>query len=147
MKTNQPLLDYLATCSEVSLQSFELARLNDVANLRQQLLEQMLATVDQIVEADIQARLAQWVCKRRRTSRRSPQRVPRNRETRERQYVLPVPVAAGDPPKSPSLPTKGFMRLAKPIHQPTASQHSYSLKLASAGSPLSNLTNPFTISA
>lgn len=66
MKTNQPLLDYLATCSENSLQAFELVRLNEAAALRQQLLQQICAIVDEMVEADTQARLARWICDQRR---------------------------------------------------------------------------------
>ena len=66
MKTNQPLLDYLATCSENSLQAFELVRLNEAAALRQQLMQQICGIVDEMVEADTQARLARWICDQRR---------------------------------------------------------------------------------
>lgn len=74
MKANQPLLEYLATCSEASLQSFELARLNDAANLRQELMQQIVATVDELVEADTQARLARWMNNLRRRTPHNTQR-------------------------------------------------------------------------
>jgi hypothetical protein len=56
------MLDYLATCSKTSLESFELARLNDLANLRKHMIE----IVNEWVEADIQARIAEWVLLHRR---------------------------------------------------------------------------------
>jgi len=57
MKTNKPMLEYLATCSRHSLEAFELARLNERANLRKQLIE----VLDQWVEADVQSRVAGWI--------------------------------------------------------------------------------------
>lgn len=62
MKTTKPMLEYLATCSTVSLESFELARLNDRANLRKHMTE----LLDEIIEVDIQARVAEWVLLQRR---------------------------------------------------------------------------------
>lgn len=56
MKTTEPMLEYLASCSKTSLQSFQLARLNDRAILREQIIQLM----DELVEADIQARIAEW---------------------------------------------------------------------------------------
>lgn len=91
MKTSQSLLDYLASCSESSLHAFELARLNDVANLHQQLVQQISATVGKIVEAEIQAGIANWIGNSRRYTRRaSDQLSGRSREIREAQYSLPI---------------------------------------------------------
>jgi hypothetical protein len=133
MKTTQPLLDYLATCSQSSLQSFELARLNDVSNLRQQLFEKIMATVEEMIEADIQARLAHWVQGRRRPSRRSSQRVRHSREIREAQFALPLPAAAGNPPEFPPLRTNGVLRLATPVGSPISSPSPQRPKLTTAG--------------
>jgi hypothetical protein len=79
MKYSQPFLNYLATCSEASLRSFELARLNEVANLRQQLSERLAEIVEQMVEAGVQARLAGLAFDRRRASSR---RVAQSQERR-----------------------------------------------------------------
>ncbi|MGH9727035.1 MAG: hypothetical protein ACRD4V_00400 [Candidatus Acidiferrales bacterium] len=91
MKTTKPMLDYLATCSQTSLESFQLARLNDLANLRKQMIE----IVDQWVESDIQARIAEWILVRRRQqgALRPPQSV---RRMRSKQRPLPLIATPGD---------------------------------------------------
>ncbi|MGC1935323.1 MAG: hypothetical protein WA681_09915, partial [Candidatus Acidiferrales bacterium] len=48
------------------LEAFELARLNERANLRKELAE----VLDEWVEVDIQARVAEWILVRRRQQRR-----------------------------------------------------------------------------
>ncbi|HKV27163.1 MAG TPA: hypothetical protein VJN90_02660 [Candidatus Acidoferrales bacterium] len=86
MKTTKPMLDYLATCSQTSLESFQLARLNDLANLRKQMIE----IIDDWVESDIQARIAEWMLLRRRRQaapRPTPQSV---RRMRSKQVPLPL---------------------------------------------------------
>jgi hypothetical protein len=50
-------VEYLLRCSKPSLESFELSRLNRVANLRKEL--RML--VEAWIEAEVEARLAHWV--------------------------------------------------------------------------------------
>lgn len=62
MKTTKMLLEYIATCSKTSLESFELARLNDRANLRKQMIE----ILDDLIEVDVQSRIAEWVLVQRR---------------------------------------------------------------------------------
>jgi hypothetical protein len=52
-------VEYLLRCSKPSLESFELSRLNRVANLRKEL--RML--VEDWIEAEVEARLAHWVLK------------------------------------------------------------------------------------
>lgn len=92
MKTTKSMLDYLARCSQTSLESFELARLNDLANLR----KQMIDVIDEWVEADIQARIAEWILLRRRRQaalRTSPQSV---RRIRSKQIPLPLATAPDD---------------------------------------------------
>jgi hypothetical protein len=135
MKTNQPLLDYLATCSEISLQAFELGRLNEVANLRQQLTQQIAATLDEIVEADIQARIARWIGDRRRQApRRSSRFSRRNPALRQPQYALPLLAAVENGPQDASpLNRKRLLRLPRLSRGSTSSQLSPQLKLASAG--------------
>lgn len=62
MKTTKMMLEYIASCSKTSLESFELARLNDRANLRKQMIE----ILDELIEVDVQARIAEWVLVQRR---------------------------------------------------------------------------------
>lgn len=89
MKTTKSMLDYLARCSQTSLESFELARLNDLANLR----KQMIDVIDEWVEADIQARIAEWILLRHRQQRslRPPQSVRRIRSKQVPLPLLPLP--------------------------------------------------------
>jgi hypothetical protein len=54
-------LEYLFTSSEASIESFHLSRLNTVANLRKELND----IVEEWVEAEVQARLAQWLLARK----------------------------------------------------------------------------------
>jgi len=54
-------LEYLLTSSEASIESFHLSRLNTVANLRKELNE----IFEEWVEAEVQARLAQWLLARK----------------------------------------------------------------------------------
>jgi hypothetical protein len=52
-----PPLDYLQAASRASLQSFELARLNHAANLR----NEIAALIDQWVQETCEAMLARWI--------------------------------------------------------------------------------------
>jgi hypothetical protein len=92
MKTTKPMLEYLATCSKTSLQSFELARLNDRANLRKQMIE----ILDELIEMDIQARIAEWLLAQRQHTRmqRAQRRIRRDR-TRE-SATLSLPFSSPD---------------------------------------------------
>jgi hypothetical protein len=54
-------LEYLATSSDASIESFHLSRLNTVANLRKELHE----IFEEWVEAEVQARLARWLLARK----------------------------------------------------------------------------------
>ncbi len=85
MKTTKSMLDYLARCSQTSLESFQLARLNDLANLRRQMID----VIDEWVETDIQARISEWILlrKRHQATLRSPQSV---RRIRSKQVPLPL---------------------------------------------------------
>lgn len=62
MSSTQPPLEYLATSSENCLEAFELARLNQISNLRKQFSQ----VFDEWVEAEIAARVARWVLDGRR---------------------------------------------------------------------------------
>ncbi|HEV2287505.1 MAG TPA: hypothetical protein VGR81_00970 [Candidatus Acidoferrales bacterium] len=62
MKTTKPMLEYLATCSNRTLEAFELARLNERANLRKQMIE----ILDEWVELHVQTRIANWILARQR---------------------------------------------------------------------------------
>lgn len=86
MKTTEPMLEYLASCSKTSLQSFRLARLNDRAILREQIIELM----DELVEADIQARIAEWFLVRGRQQIGMRRRSPRPSSTELKNLSLPL---------------------------------------------------------
>jgi len=62
MENTRPPLEYLLTCSEAGLESFEMSRLNRVANLRRELRD----VLDEWMEAEVNARVARWLleCKR-----------------------------------------------------------------------------------
>lgn len=57
---HQPL-DFLFTSSQSSLESFELSRVNLVANLRKELRQ----VVDRWIEAEIESRIARWILESR----------------------------------------------------------------------------------
>ena len=55
-------LHFIGTCSQSSLQSYELARLDAAARLRRKLQE----VIDEWIEAEVEARLARWALEHRR---------------------------------------------------------------------------------
>jgi hypothetical protein len=59
----RPALAYLLACSDVSLESFRISRMNQAANLR----KQVRALVDEWVEAEIDAGVSRWMLECRRT--------------------------------------------------------------------------------
>jgi hypothetical protein len=69
MRSAQPPLEHLLTSSIVSLESFELSRLNAIANLRKEFRQ----LVDEWIEAEIEARLSRWILERRREAEAEPQ--------------------------------------------------------------------------
>lgn len=80
MRRADPPLEHLVMSSNTSLESFELSRLNAVANLRKEIRQ----IVDDWVQAEIEARIARWVLERRRTDAADSQpHVPH--------YLEPVP--------------------------------------------------------
>lgn len=62
-------MNYLIASSSTSLESFELSRLNAVANFRKELRQ----IVDDWVQAEVEARIAHWVLEHRRSNTRDPQ--------------------------------------------------------------------------
>lgn len=140
MKTNQPLLDYLATCSETSLQAFELARLNETADLRQHLVQQICGIVDELVEADTQARLARWIGDQRRPAvdrsshcahRRGEARLSRAiRETQRTLFSLPPAIAQSS--EGPPRKSKRLVRLLRVRRCPGIVRKSRQMMFATA---------------
>ncbi|HXU21726.1 MAG TPA: hypothetical protein VN788_14170, partial [Verrucomicrobiae bacterium] len=53
----RPPLEYLASCSKVSLESFELARLNEASNYRKEVQQILQGWID----TEVDARLARWI--------------------------------------------------------------------------------------
>lgn len=62
MRSPQPSLEYLATCSQSSLEGFELARLDEISQLRREIQE----VHEEWVEAEVAARLARLLIEGRR---------------------------------------------------------------------------------
>ena len=57
MGVTRPPLEYLATCSKVALESFELSRLNEASNLRKEVQQILQGWID----TEVDARLARWI--------------------------------------------------------------------------------------
>ena len=62
MGQNRPPLEFLISSSNNSLESFELSRLNQAANLRKELRQ----LVDEWVESEVEGRIARWILESRR---------------------------------------------------------------------------------
>lgn len=62
MRTPRPPLEYLVTSSRATIESFELTRLNQIANLRKELQ----GVLDEWVESEVEAQLARWMLQQRR---------------------------------------------------------------------------------
>jgi len=64
----RPAHEYLVACSNMSLESFQISRMNQAANLR----KQVRALVDQWIEAEVDAGLSRWMLECRRTGAAPP---------------------------------------------------------------------------
>lgn len=84
MGSAHPPMEYLSASSNISLESFELSRLNTAANLRKEIRQ----IVDNLVQAEIEARVARWVL-----DCRCP------RENDRRVGLEPLPDLAAETPK------------------------------------------------
>lgn len=62
MSDISPPLDYLLSCSQSSLESLELSRLNLAANLRKQARQ----ILEQCIQSEVDARMARWILEHRR---------------------------------------------------------------------------------
>ncbi|MFZ0336007.1 MAG: hypothetical protein WAN10_15295 [Candidatus Acidiferrales bacterium] len=130
MKTTKPMLEYLATCSKISLESFELARLNDRANLRKEMVE----LLDELIEVDIQARIAEWVLTHRRLQAAmqpaTPHRVRRNGSVPSVNLSLPL-LPMNDDSDTPDFPALGANRVMRVLRD-TADDSLASLRRGAA---------------
>lgn len=68
MSATRPPLDYLAKCSQMSLESVELSRLNLASNLRKEFQE----ILDEWIESEVDARLARSILEWRRGQDTAP---------------------------------------------------------------------------
>ena len=57
MSDNQPPLEYLLKCSQISLESYELSRLNKAANLRRELLD----IAEDWIREEVCVRVSEWL--------------------------------------------------------------------------------------
>lgn len=57
MGVTRPPLEYLASCSKVALESFELSRLNEASNYRKEVQQILQGWID----TEVDARLARWI--------------------------------------------------------------------------------------
>jgi len=88
-----PPIDYLQAASRASLQSFELARLNHAANLR----NEIAALIDQWIQETSEAMLARWML----DHPKSRQSIPMS--TTDEVHALVDPVAALFPEIHPPI--------------------------------------------
>lgn len=114
MGPTKPPVDYLACASEISLESFELARLNQIANLRKELREVM----EEWIEAEVEARIARWVLDTRRAQSDGivPFRNPLPGAVCVPESKPPVPARiSSDGSKNPIAPRLGSSTVRQPI--------------------------------
>lgn len=57
MGVTRPPLEYLASCSKIALESFELSRLNEASNFRKEVQQILQGWID----TEVDARLARWI--------------------------------------------------------------------------------------
>jgi hypothetical protein len=62
MSGTRTALEYLVACSEMSLEAFQISRMNQAANLRRQ----VRLLVDQWIEAEMDAGISRWMLERQR---------------------------------------------------------------------------------
>lgn len=96
MSSGRPNLKYLLACSEESLESFELSRLNRASNLRKELSQ----VAEEWVDAEVASRLARWIVERRRAEF-APTRIQAKRSVRlssrnQSTLLLPFPRESDD---------------------------------------------------
>jgi hypothetical protein len=68
MSDARPAFEYLLACSEASLESYRISRMNQAANLR----KQVRALVDEWVRAEVDAGLSRWMLECRHTDAMPP---------------------------------------------------------------------------
>jgi hypothetical protein len=143
MSDAKPPFHFIATCTQISLQSYELARLNAAAQLRRQLQEM----TDQWIEAEVEARLARWALEHRRLDSQtrfdefvalespganlkslpSPhRRIHRKRALVARSQNAPSPISYGSPAFSRPLPSPVVLADLAPA-VPVQSAHNQSV--------------------
>lgn len=66
MGVTRPPLEYLASCSKVALESFELSRLSEASNLRKEVQQILQGWID----TEVDARLARWILESKQTQAR-----------------------------------------------------------------------------
>lgn len=98
MSDTSPPLEYLITCSEPGLESFELSRMNQAANLRKQLRQ----IVEQWIESEVDARVARCMleCKRGQVADRSEPMAEVPGFSLFEQLTIPFLPPAGDPARA-----------------------------------------------
>lgn len=122
MSDISPPLDYLLSCSQSSLESLELSRLNLAANLRKQARQ----ILEKCIQSEVEARMARWILEHRRMQ--CPEAGIDEPETAEKRLsgsrsYLPAPVQAALPmakdANSGTLPLPG---LSTPARTPDGSR-------------------------
>ena len=111
MGSVHPQLDFLAAFSRTSLESFELSRLNLVANLRKELHQ----LVDEWIEAEIESRIARWLIEDRGTNPRDPAPItPESSAALRIPAPAPGPFASAAGIESSALESRNLVRNRKP---------------------------------
>jgi hypothetical protein len=107
MSATRPPLSYLVTCSQMSLESVELARLNQAANLRKEFHQILEEWIDSEVDARLARSLLQWR-RDQNPDADAAARIPREPEPARFEQLaiafLPESSAPAAPESEPQLP-------------------------------------------
>lgn len=136
MSDISPPLDYLLSCSQSSLESLELSRLNLAANLRKQARQ----ILEQCIQSEVEARMARWILEHRRmqcSDVGAEQPEAAEKEPSSARSCLPAPVQAALPmatnPNSSTLPLPGFSTPARtPDRSRTAKRRGAEILIAAS---------------
>ena len=133
MRSPQPPLEYLITCSQSSLEGFELARLGQVAQLRAELR----SLHEEWIEAEIAARLARFLLEGRRAGAQSVDDA--RAEPRAMFYESPAAYSAPDSTGERAPVERFSAYLFAPTSSPTSAEFSVPIQSASASADPGNL--------
>lgn len=121
-----PPLEYLRTASRSLLQSFELTRLNNAANIR----KEITTLVDQWINEAAQAMLARWMLEHRNTLHAPLQTAAESAPAAESTDVLPLPDLGPAPARPDPAPPRYADRREALAHETPARSDRTDIRIA-----------------